>query len=98
MSEITASSPGVPIGAPPSWLVAANVQGGQCGAWTAARGKDSKPVRCTHTLGGGYKLFMWEGVLLCAQHWDKARAEERKRIREQAAGHKAYRAGRDGAR
>lgn len=64
---------GVPIGAPKSWMEAANKQDGQCGMVTVGRGLNAKPVACTKTLRGGHKLYLWDDLLLCQQHFDKAR-------------------------
>lgn len=71
---IKPGDPGVPMGAPPSWMAAAEKQDGQCGAFTTvSRGINGKMKRCNSTLRGGHKLYMWEGILMCATHYDRAK-------------------------
>lgn len=70
---ISPGDPNVPICPPKSWLEAANKQDGQCGAVTIGRGLNAKPVKCNATLAGGHRLYMWDELLLCAKHYDKAK-------------------------
>jgi len=69
--------PGEPIGATDAWRVAARKAEGQCQDERERRGA-RKAARCTRTLNGGHKLFLWtDGRLYCAQHYDDRRLGRR---------------------
>lgn len=67
----------VPIVAPPSWAAAVKAAGGQCQDERETRGS-RKARRCTRTLYGGHKLYLWtDGRVYCGEHFDDHRLGRR---------------------
>lgn len=72
----TVRVPGEPMGATKAWRTAALRAGCQCQDERAARRGEAQ--RCTRTLNGGHKLFLWtDGKVYCAKHFDDRRLGRR---------------------
>lgn len=65
-------SDAIPLTVTHDWAAAVKAAGEQCQHETLPRTAGGKGVRCSRTLNGGHRLYVWsgDGKAYCATHFD----------------------------